>query len=119
MAYYGGPSVNINYVYVAVQPIQAEHPIGSGIVVTYNPGDTFPGEEWGNAAHNLVEVGKAVRLAINVENGGGSQSATPAPAVTSYPHHEGAGWFLLSDGSRVRGKEQAVAAQEELDHASN
>lgn len=132
MPVYGAPDLGIEYAFIAVVPFDAEHPIGSGQVVHYNPGDPFPGEDWGNAAHNLVEVGKAVRLAVNI--GGGSQPAA-APvvpeteltadqvnvlqasggAVTSYPVAGSAGWWTLSDGSKVRGEEAALEAQAELD----
>lgn len=132
MPVYGAPDLGIEYAYVAVVPFDAEHPIGSGTVVHYNPGDPFPGEDWGNAAHNLVEVGKAVRLAVNI--GGGSQKvATPvvpesteftaqevntlqgAGPVTSYPIEGKAGWFELSDGTKIRGEEAADEAQAALD----
>lgn len=132
MPVYGAPDLGIEYAFVAVVPFDAEHPIGSGNVVHYNPGDPFPGEDWGNAAHNLVEVGKAVRLAVNI--GGGSQSvATPsapdsteftaeevnatqaASSVTGYPIAGKAGWFELSDGSKIRGEDAALEAQAELD----
>ncbi len=103
-------------------------------MVRYNPGDPFPGEDWGNAAHNLVEVGKAVRLAVNI--GGGSQPvATPPVPETEktawevnadqgdeahaviYPVATGSGWYTLSDGSRVRGEENALEAEAELEAA--
>jgi len=32
-----------------------------------------------------------------------------------YPIHEGAGWYLLSNGEKVRGKEKAMKAQKELE----
>lgn len=31
-----------------------------------------------------------------------------------YPIHEGAGWYLLSNGEKVRGKDNALEAEEEL-----
>lgn len=78
----------IVFSYVAVKPIRAEHPVGSGIIVEYAPGDVIPAGEWGRAADNLVELGKAARLAINVMTedelaelegaGGGSEVAAPA-----------------------------------------
>lgn len=128
MAYYGGPDIGIEYTFVAVKPFAAEHPIGSGKTVWYQPGDEFPGEEWGNAAHNLVEVGKAVRLAVNVV-GKGSEKTSPVALeqpvaeemkvatseVTSYPIVGKAGWFELSDGTKIRGQEAALEAQAILD----
>ena len=58
--------VDIAFSYVAVKPITAEHPIGSGTIVTYQPGDVVPAEDWGRAADNLVELEKIVRLAVNI-----------------------------------------------------
>lgn len=130
MPIYGGPDIAIEYTFIAVRPFTAEQPIGSGILVTYQPGDPFPGEEWGQAAHNLVEVGKAVRLAVNV----GSPAApvvsvppeeteltvqevneiTSPEEVTSYPFHAGGGWWELSDGTKVRGEEAALEAETAL-----
>lgn len=130
MPIYGAPELNIKYTFIAVAPITAEHPIGSGTVVTYQPGDPFPGEEWGNAAHNLVEVGKAVRLAVNIdqpvlaEKVANEVESTEMTAqevnasheeVTSYPVPGKAGWFELSDGTKIRGEEAALEAQSVLD----
>lgn len=36
-------------------------------------------------------------------------------APTAYPVHTGSGWYTLSDGSTVRGEDNALAAQAELD----
>jgi len=63
--------------YVAVKPIKAEHPIGSGTIVEYKEGDEFPGNDWGRAVDWLVENGKAVRIVSNVWAGPGS----PEPAA--------------------------------------
>jgi hypothetical protein len=61
---------HIVFSYVAVKPIKAEHPIGSGLIVDYEPGDVIPAGEWGRAADNLVELGKAAMMAINVPDDG-------------------------------------------------
>jgi len=114
---------------VAVSPFSAEHPVGSGTVVRYQPGERFPGEEWGMAAHNLVEMGKAVRLAVNVPELGGTILSPPVePAVApsavevslesymgEFPVQGGGGWWMLSDGSRVRGEVAARDGQRLLD----
>ena len=73
----------IVFSYVAIKPLRAEHPVGSGIIVEYLPGDVIPAGEWGRAADNLVELGKAARLAVNVaseedEVVGGGLDAAPA-----------------------------------------
>lgn len=125
MPYYGGPDLNITYTYVAVRPFTAEHPIGSGIMVSYAPGDTFPGEDWGNAAFNLVEAGKAVRLAKNIGDvtlgtvfPDSEPAYVPEPdgavGEPGYPVKGGGGWWTLSDGSRVRGEQDAYEAQAAL-----
>ncbi len=136
----------VRYTYVAVKPITAEHPIGSGTVITYQPGEEVPAGEWGRAADNLVEVGKVFRTAINVwvdeptAEDGGEQGADVAsegalseagvvtgtdgnPDETSsisvnYPEKLGGGYWLLSDGTKLRGKAAALAAQAELDAAA-
>lgn len=33
----------------------------------------------------------------------------------SFPKHVGGGWFLLSNGEKVQGKEEAIEAQKQLD----
>ncbi len=38
---------------------------------------------------------------------------TPEESV-SYPYHEGAGWYRLSNGSKIRGERHAIQAQSEL-----
>jgi hypothetical protein len=63
-----GIKVKVIYRYFAVKPIRAEHPIGSGIIVEYQPGDEVPGNDWGRATDNLVELGKIARVAFNVED---------------------------------------------------
>lgn len=128
------------YTYIAAKPFWAEHPIGSGIRVDYEPGMEVPAGEWGRAADNLVERGKIFRTAKNVwvdepgasVGGGeagasalseGAPSAADASAeetdeVVSYPVKKGGGFWLLSDGSKVRGKAAAEAAQTVLDAAA-
>ena len=152
----------IAFGFKAVKPIRAEHPIGSGKIVEYGPGDEVPAGDWGRAADALVENGKLMRYAMNVygpgEFGGsappveGGASAPPdgpphpdwpgTPEFTPeadvaeedpevkeerlaeagegepFPQHQGGGYFLLSDGSQVRGKQKAFAAQAQLDVAT-
>ena len=62
--------MHVIYRYFAVKPIRAEHPIGSGTVVEYQPGAEIPGSDWGRAIDNLVELGKAARVAFNVPDDG-------------------------------------------------
>lgn len=60
--------MKVIYRYFAVKPIRAEHPVGSGEVVEYTPGQEVPASDWGRAADNLVELGKIARVAFNVED---------------------------------------------------
>lgn len=62
--------MQVIYRYFAVKPIRAEHPIGSGTIVDYKPGEEVPAGDWGRAADNLVELGKAARVAFNVPEEG-------------------------------------------------
>lgn len=113
----------VEFSYVAVKPISAEHPVGSGKTVDYAPGDIIPAEDWGMAAHNLVELGKAARLAVNVMEeddligAGFSDEASPLhQEVLAFveDHHEGSGWYNLSNGERMRGKKPALVAELKL-----
>lgn len=58
--------MHVEFSFVAIKPLRAEHPVGSGKVVEYQPGDVIPASDWGRAADNLVERGKAAMLAVNV-----------------------------------------------------
>jgi len=139
--------------YYARKPLRAEHPIGSGTIVEYQPGDVIPAGEWGRSASALVENGRAVEMMDNVwvdDGEGEAPTSLPprafAPAVRSqegpvidrsglydkepenpnvdkdapveegvtYPLHEGAGWYQLSNGEKVRGKDDATAAEAAL-----
>ncbi len=126
--------------YYARRPLRAEHPIGSGTIVSYNPGDVIPAGEWGASADWLVENGKAAEMFDNVwvDDGeavgpppatqvrerpiigvpqvdrSGLYDEEPEGAEGEFPVHEGAGWYLLSSGEKVRGKDNAIAAEAAL-----
>lgn len=127
--------------FIAVKQITAEHPLGSGIHVTYEPGDEVPANEWGRATDNLIEVGKIQRVALLVPDdddppqGAGAENSPlpaasertaeevnaatageepPSSAGTAWPRDLGKGQYELSDGSQVYGKNKAQAAQEAL-----
>jgi len=139
--------------YYAQKPLRAEHPIGTGTIVEYAPGDVIPAGDWGASANWLVENGRAAVMynsvwvddeggasappveqtqPMNTALGEGAELGPPAavhpfegeePLVdenapyedgVNYPLHEGAGWYQLSDGNRVRGKVNAMAAQAAL-----
>lgn len=80
--------VKIVVTYVAIKPLKAEHPIGSGIVVEYAPGELIPAEEWGRAAHNLVENGKAAMMAINVYDEDETEGAAEEVAPKAPPRRK-------------------------------
>jgi len=125
--------MTVEFGFKAIKPIKAEHPLGSGIVVSYEPGDEVPASEWGRAAGNLVESGKIMRYARNVDTVGEDPAvSTPAPVVdpdtdededgepvadenSPFPRNEGGGWYRLSDGERIRGKVKAFHSQAVLD----
>lgn len=62
--------MQVIYKYFAIKPLRAEHPVGSGKIVDYRPGEEIPGSDWGRAIDNLVELGKAARVAFNVPEEG-------------------------------------------------
>ncbi len=113
--------------YYARKPLRAEHPVGSGSIVEYQVGDVIPAGEWGASAEWLVENGKAALMMDNVwvddEGASGPPVATQVrphhiigadEVEVEFPHHEGAGWYRLSNGEKVRGKEDAIAAEAAL-----
>ena len=152
----------------AIKPITAEHPPGTGTVVTYQPGDEVPASEWkGAAVEALIENEKLMRYATNVygpgevggdslasyasddevalraqvaelerqvaelQGGAGSLGFDIPPEVHTgenalvatvgdgpFPRALGGGSYELSDGSRVKGKAKALAAQAVLDVAA-
>ena len=90
------PHVELDW--VALRPFQAEHPIGSGTVVDYEPGDTVPADDWGVAADHMAnaDIPKIAKMQVNVADPGDS---TPVPGTPStaglsdpsraYLQHEG------------------------------
>lgn len=134
----------VHWGFKAIKPFDAEHPIGSGTMVHFEPGDEVPASDWGRAEGFMVEAGTIMRYARNVyevqdplpptevpsgaEAAPESVPATPGPepdadsesaesgeAEDPFPRQLPAGWWLLSDGTKVRGKAAAVAAQSALD----
>jgi hypothetical protein len=74
---------HVEFDWVAKKPFQAEHPLGSGTVVTYAPGDRVPANDWGQAAHHMEGNDTITRIAINVADPGddvaGARPASPPP----------------------------------------
>lgn len=117
-------NLEIQYTYIAIRPLDAEQPVGSGRVVHYDPGDIVPASDWGAAAASLLEMGRIERLAVNVDSHGVNEpSATqphpPKPDEPEFPAHVGAGWYVLSNGTRIRGKVDAHTQQDELSANGN
>ena len=153
--------MHVEFRYVAVKPIRAGHPPGTDEIVSYEPGDEVPAGEWGRAADNLVEMGKIVRMGMNVLDEGdegfeeaGANAATglsdperaylahegfqpggdgagvdetsepelvpdgeqeqEAEVAATHPRHMGGGYYELSDGSKIRGKQKAADAEAAL-----
>jgi hypothetical protein len=127
----------IEYSYVCIVPLDCGLPDGS--VVHYEPGDVIPTEVLGRAAGHLILADKVARLAVNVyddppeEKGAGDSpaaEAAPSPpsddelldvemvseegGVAHFPARLAGGIYQLSDGTHVRGKGKAEAAQAEL-----
>lgn len=136
----------------AVKPFTAEHPIGSGTMVDYAPGDEVPASDWGRAEGFMVEAGTIIRYVKNVAEVPG-QVTTPPPGVmdspvvvptvsppepsavvveedeeeegddglaevpedAEFPYAVGGGWYVLSNGERVRGRSAATNAQATLE----
>ncbi len=131
--------------YIAVKGFTAAHPPGSGIEVTYGPGDKVPAGEWGRAADTLTESGKIIRTAVIVadpEDPPAAFSEPPAPSTEKtavevnaasdpafapdpvfaddapYPRNHGRGRYELSDGTFVYGQNKAAEAQDALNAAA-
>ena len=111
----------------AIKPIRAEHPVGSGIIVEYQPGEDVPAGEWGQAASWLVERDKIMRYGLNQYEDGHSDFPPTSSAASEgepegvasssdaeFPKHKGGPWYELSNGEQVRGKDQANAAEAAL-----
>jgi hypothetical protein len=120
----------IRFGFKAIKPITALH---NDQEVTYQPGDEVPANEWkGAAVEALIENGKIMRYAINVYAPGEYGAEAPpivevaeltftSPAASrndgSFPKSLEGGNYELSDGTHVKGKAKAVAAQAALDVA--
>ena len=111
--------------YFAVKPFTAEHPVGSGIIVQYNPADEVPAGEWkGAAVDAMVENDKLARMAEVVYEPGDPQYGLE-PGVRPLPggeppaqRHWGVGTLDESDArTRERGElePEAAAPDEELE----
>ena len=118
--------------WIALKPLTATAPDGS--LVNYEPGDVVPAEDWGRALDHLKEADKIAYVYApsdawilkECEQRGLVHGELPPPAHpktveeviasgAGFPEHLGFGQFLLSDGSRVKGKQKAIDAQAAID----
>lgn len=79
------PTDPVRFGFKAIKPFDAEHPIGSGTMVHYAPGDEVPASEWGRAEGFMVEAGSIMRYAINVAEVPGQITAPPKLPPTDSP----------------------------------
>lgn len=61
---------------------------------------------------DLYENKDSERVAFLVEKG--FLDAAEVKGQTKFPKHTGGGWYELSNGEKVQGKDEAAAAEEEL-----
>lgn len=89
---------HIEFDWIAKKPLRAEHPLGSGTIVEYQPGDRVPANDWGQAAHHLEANDKIAQVAINVADPGddvaGARDPSPPPYGLSDPTRQ----FLAYEG---------------------
>jgi hypothetical protein len=69
----------------------------------YHPGDVFEVEAMGGFAFKLKRVTEEPKTKKEPEK--------TLKINDEFPKHLGSGWYRLSDGSRVRGKQKAVEAE--------
>lgn len=80
-----------------------------GLDIVYDSDD-------GSAEHEHEEpsAAPAATKRPGKENDAPLQRLAPAGDAQRFPEHLGAGWYRLSNGQKVRGKEQALSAQNTL-----
>lgn len=81
----------------------------AGPEFVYNPGDVVEMEK--KQATRLCKAGIAKPI-----EGEEIETATKPQGETAakWPKHVGGGWYQLSNGEKIRGEEEAIAAQKEL-----
>lgn len=79
----------------------------------YDPGDTANFEE--KQAIRLCEAGIAQPVKEKViETAEKKNKEEFETSAKDYPVHAGGGWYKLSDGSSVQGKDEAIKAEKKL-----
>lgn len=84
------PTDQVHWGFKAIKPFDAEHPIGTGTMVHYDPGDEVPASDWGRAEGFMVEAGSIMRYAKNVAEVPGQITTPPREAIpTQAPPEQG------------------------------
>jgi hypothetical protein len=89
----------------------------------YRKGDTFPAK--GKVSKERVsellstenKVGKPLIEQLGVGLEGADQEpegSNQSPEESEFPKHTGGPWYVLSNGEKIQGKEEAIAAEAEL-----
>jgi hypothetical protein len=89
----------------------------------YRKGDTFPAK--GKVSKERVsellstenKVGKPLIEQLGVESEEADQESEvskQSPEESEFPKHTGGPWYVLSNGEKIQGKEDAIAAEAEL-----
>ncbi|WP_078434236.1 hypothetical protein [Metabacillus halosaccharovorans] len=76
----------------------------------YNEGDSYSHDDEERIAF-LIEKGHLEGGVISED----PKKETPEPDKNEFPKHSGGAYYELSNGEKVKGKEEAFKAQKELD----
>jgi len=82
---------------------------------SYSPGNIDDVEE--KQAIRLCEAG--IARPVKEKEVETATKPKPETAEKEYPVHTGGGWYELSTGDKIQGKEEAIEAQKELEGADN
>ncbi|WP_197035347.1 hypothetical protein [Rossellomorea vietnamensis] len=89
----------------------------------YRKGDTFPAK--GKVSKERIsellstenKVGKPLIEQLGVESEEGNkelEESKQSSEESEFPKHTGGPWYVLSNGEKIQGKEEAIAAEAEL-----
>ncbi len=105
----------VEWGFKAIKPFDAEHPIGSGKMVHYDPGDEVPASDWGRAEGFMVEAGTIMRYVKNVlEVPGQTVSAPSAVQFPPVPTEAPAEPTMVEDDDEVE-EDDAVESTDEAE----
>ncbi|KSU63649.1 hypothetical protein AS034_05220 [[Bacillus] enclensis] len=89
----------------------------------YRKGDTFPSkgkvskERISELSSTENKVGKPLIEQLGVGSEEADQEpegSNQSPEESEFPKHTGGPWYVLSNGEKIQGKEEAIAAEAEL-----